>query len=50
MQDYIHGHMNLNIEQFRALVFKNFLLHSQGEGLTSDEDESTIVETESPEM
>ena len=48
MQDYIHNHMAMDIEQFRAVVFKNFMLRQQED----EEDDSFQVfeERETPEM
>lgn len=52
MQDYIHNEMQLDIEQFRALTFKHFLLRQQCESGSEDSDgeDSALEESETPEV
>mmetsp|Transcript_1305 Transcript_1305/g.1962 ORF Transcript_1305/g.1962 Transcript_1305/m.1962 type:complete len:95 (+) Transcript_1305:350-634(+) len=48
MQDYINAHMEIDIEQFRALVFKNYLLRQQQDGASSND--SLLDEDDTPEV
>ena len=52
MQDYIHNEMEMDIEQFRALIFKHFLLRQQSTAASEDseEEDSGLDENETPEV
>ena len=47
MHDYIHAELGQDIEQFRTVVFKHFLLRLQPD---QDHDESVMEEKDTPQM
>ena len=50
MQDYIHEHMNYDVEQFRAIVFKNYLIRLQLEQSEDSSETATVDSSETPEV
>ena len=52
MQDYISKEMDIEIEQFRAVIFKNFLLRTQPAEMedSDEEDPDVLEESDTPEM